>query len=127
MTLGDVHASEQLGVSLHGSRGAICQGDHVGERGVGQGVRGGVRHCPGDVAHREWTTPCFSYVGLLWVVSWAVAMQPPWSIEISTITLPGRIAATTSSVTTIGAPGTRNQHRTHDEVRIGDVLLDRKA
>ena len=45
-------------------------------------------------------------------------MHPPWSIEISTTTLPGRIDATMSSVTTFGAlaPG---EHGADHEVGVG--------
>ena len=46
--------------------------------------------------------------GSSWVVARVEAKQPPWSTAMSTSTAPGRIVATMSSVTRVGAlaPGT---------------------
>ncbi len=53
-------------------------------------------------------TPSSTYVGAEWVVGLLVSKQPPWSMAMSTTTLPGRIAAIISRVTNLGAfaPGT---------------------
>src|ERR1700739_4891112 len=58
---------------------------------------------PGMLVTAKWVTPSTTEVGLAQVVGFDVSKQPPWSIEMSTSTLPGSIALTIERVTTCGA------------------------
>ena len=49
-------------------------------------------------------------------------MHPPWSIEISTTTLPGRIEATMSSVTTFGALAPGTKHGADHEIGVDEAF-----
>src|ERR671930_1041555 len=72
-------------------------------------------------------TPACSYTGSSYVVGRDVSQQPPWSMETSQMTPPGRIDLTIGSVITFGAlapgtstaPTTRSACATHSANRVG--------
>ena len=51
-------------------------------------------------------------------------MQPPWSMAMSTITLPGRIRATIRLETTRRRLGGGDKHGPHEKVRVGHAGLE---
>src|ERR1022692_3586934 len=68
-------------------------------------------------------TPRCLYTGSMCDVEWMLSMQPPWSIAMSTITLPGRIFDTIALVTTVGAFAAGIVKGTHFEKIEGDMSL----
>ena len=97
--------ARSAGSRLAAASGTVAgDGGDVRQGGVGQRVGRGVGHgrracCPRRSAGRR----AARRPGSAWVVSRMVSTQPPWSMAMSTITAPGFMPRTMSSVTTTGA------------------------